>query len=355
MSQPSAEPIEKVVIIGSGPAGWTAAIYAARANLKPLVLRRRIAKTTAGGTPRRPAHVHHRGRELPRLPRRHPRPRADGQHPRAGRTLRHPHRHRRHRRGRPLHSAPSRSPTPRRQDSRPRPRRHHRHRRPGQLPRPAHRRPLQEQRRLRLRRLRRRAARASATSRSSSSAAATRRSKRRTYLTKFASKVYLVHRRDELRASKIMQDRAPRPTPRSTSNWNTRVDEVLGNDEDGVTGVRLKAPSTTANRETSQASGLFLAIGHTPNTEFLDGQLETRRQGLHRPGPSRIRTNTSVDGVFAAGDVADNVLPPGRHRRRHGLHGRPRRRALAGRGRASTRIVAWGGYPADAASNYRPR
>jgi thioredoxin reductase (NADPH) len=123
-----------------------------------------------------------------------------------------------------------------------------------------------------------------------------------TYLTKFNS-VYLVHRRDQLRASKIMQERA-RTNPKITIKWNRALDEVLGNATDGVTGVRLKS---TLDGETEQleASGVFLAIGHTPNTAFLEGQLELDDKGYVR-WTQMWRTTTSVEGVFAAGDVADS-------------------------------------------------
>jgi len=122
-----------------------------------------------------------------------------------------------------------------------------------------------------------------------------------TYLTKFNT-VYLVHRRDQLRASRIMQDRAL-ANPKITPKWNRVLDEVLGNDKDGVTGVRLKS-TAGAPAEELEASGVFLAIGHTPNTDFLEGQLELDANKFivwKKP----YRTWTSVEGVFAAGDVAD--------------------------------------------------
>jgi thioredoxin reductase (NADPH) len=124
-----------------------------------------------------------------------------------------------------------------------------------------------------------------------------------TYLSKFASNVYLVHRRDELRASKIMQQRAL-TNPKIAMKWNRTLLEVLGNDKDGVTGARL---ASTLDKETEElaASGVFLAIGHTPNTTFLQGQLELVEGGYIR-WTTPQRTNTSVEGVFAAGDVADS-------------------------------------------------
>jgi thioredoxin reductase (NADPH) len=124
-----------------------------------------------------------------------------------------------------------------------------------------------------------------------------------TYLTKFASVVHLVHRRDALRASKIMQQRAL-SNAKINMKWNSVVDEVLGTDADGVTGVRLKS-TVGGKTEEVAAGGMFVAIGHTPNTDFLAGQIETDSKGYiiwKRPQ----RTNTSVEGVFAAGDVADS-------------------------------------------------
>lgn len=124
-----------------------------------------------------------------------------------------------------------------------------------------------------------------------------------TYLTKYASKVHLVHRRDKLRASKIMQDRA-QSNPKIQIEWNHTLAEVLGNEQEGVTGVRLASSVDDTSRELS-ASGVFLAIGHTPNTAFLNGQLELTDKGYIK-WTQACRTNTSVEGVFAAGDVADD-------------------------------------------------
>jgi thioredoxin reductase (NADPH) len=125
-----------------------------------------------------------------------------------------------------------------------------------------------------------------------------------TYLTKFASRVHLVHRRDTLRGSKIMADRAL-ANPKIVPVWNTVVEEVLGNDSDGVTGVRVKnLKNGTAGMIESR--GMFVAIGHTPNTKFLGGQVETDKTGylLLKDG---FRSLTSVEGVFAAGDCADSI------------------------------------------------
>ncbi|HEU4383668.1 MAG TPA: thioredoxin-disulfide reductase [Anaeromyxobacteraceae bacterium] len=121
-----------------------------------------------------------------------------------------------------------------------------------------------------------------------------------TFLTKYASKVYLVHRRGELRASKIMQERA-RKNSRIEPLWNAVVDEILG-DGKAVTGVRLKSTKDGSTRELP-LKGVFMGIGHEPNTAIFKGQLEMNEVGYLRiKSPS---TRTSVEGVFAAGDVAD--------------------------------------------------
>jgi thioredoxin reductase (NADPH) len=124
-----------------------------------------------------------------------------------------------------------------------------------------------------------------------------------TYLTAFASKVYLVHRRDELRASKIMQQRAL-DNDKIEVLWSRVVDEVLGSDEDGVTGVRLNSTKGEAALEV-EVVGMFVSIGHTPNTGFLRDKLEMDDKGYIR-WTAAFRTETSVPGVFAAGDVADD-------------------------------------------------
>jgi thioredoxin reductase (NADPH) len=124
-----------------------------------------------------------------------------------------------------------------------------------------------------------------------------------TYLTKFASTVHLIHRRDELRASKIMAQRAF-DNPKIEIHFNNGLAEVLG-DDTGVTGVRLASTVDSGRETTLDAAGVFLAIGHTPNTGFLDGQLELTSKG-YIVWTQHFRTNTSVEGVFAAGDVADD-------------------------------------------------
>lgn len=123
------------------------------------------------------------------------------------------------------------------------------------------------------------------------------------YLSKFAATVYIVHRRDELRASKIMARRAM-DNPKIEILWNRTLAEVLGNDSDGVTGVRLN--STVGEDDlVLDATGVFLSVGHTPNTAFLNGKLATNEKG-YITLTTKGRTYTSVEGVFAAGDVADD-------------------------------------------------
>lgn len=121
------------------------------------------------------------------------------------------------------------------------------------------------------------------------------------YLTKFASQVFMVVRRNELRASKIMQRRALE-NPKITMKWNRVLDEVLGDTK--VTGARLKS-TVDAATETLEVSGVFLAIGHTPNTDFLGGQLKLDEKG-YIAWTTPQRTYTSVEGVFSAGDVSDS-------------------------------------------------
>ena len=125
-----------------------------------------------------------------------------------------------------------------------------------------------------------------------------------TYLSKFASTVHLVHRRDALRASKIMAQRALE-NPKIKVHFNTGLAEVLGDDAQGVTGVRLASTVDPQQESTLDVAGVFLAIGHTPNTAFLDGQIELTPK-KYIVWKKHFRTETSVEGVFAAGDVADD-------------------------------------------------
>ena len=128
------------------------------------------------------------------------------------------------------------------------------------------------------------------------------------YLSNIARKVYLVHRRDTLRAEKIMQDKlfAKIESGKIEAIWHHTVDEVLGNDA-GVTGMRLKSVQDGGTREIG-VHGFFVAIGHTPNTTLFEGQLEMKNGYLTiKTGLDGNATQTSVEGVFAAGDVADQV------------------------------------------------
>jgi len=128
------------------------------------------------------------------------------------------------------------------------------------------------------------------------------------YLSHIAQHVTLVHRRDKLRAEKILQDRLFREveTGKMSVIWNHTVDEVLGN-QHGVTGVRLQSLKGGGHREL-ELTGLFVAIGHSPNTGIFTGQLDMREGYIKiKSGIDGDATATSVPGVFAAGDVADHV------------------------------------------------
>jgi thioredoxin reductase (NADPH) len=128
------------------------------------------------------------------------------------------------------------------------------------------------------------------------------------YLANIASHVTLVHRRDTLRAEKILQSKLFEREREGKARilWNHTVDEVLG-DENGVTGVRI-APVAGGPMQDLQATGVFIAVGHAPNTQLFEGQLEMKGGYLIvKAGLSGNATQTSVPGVFAAGDVADHV------------------------------------------------
>jgi thioredoxin reductase (NADPH) len=124
-----------------------------------------------------------------------------------------------------------------------------------------------------------------------------------TFLTKFASKVSIVHRRDELRASKAMQERAFK-NPKIEFIWDSIVTEVLDPEKGKVTGVRLKNVKTDEEKVLA-CEGMFLGIGHTPNTEPFVDQLDVNDENYINVDPGSTRTN--VEGVFAAGDVSDHV------------------------------------------------
>ncbi len=122
------------------------------------------------------------------------------------------------------------------------------------------------------------------------------------YLTKFASKVHMIHRRDELRASKIMQERVLNHG-KIQMEWNSVVVDVLG--DDFITGVKLKDTNNDEERELP-VGGMFVAIGHTPITQFLEGQVDLDDAGYIKL-PDAGRSFTNIEGVFAAGDVADHT------------------------------------------------
>jgi thioredoxin reductase (NADPH) len=121
------------------------------------------------------------------------------------------------------------------------------------------------------------------------------------YLTKFAEQVVIVHRRDELRASRIMAERA-QSNPKIRFQWNSVVTEVYG--DDVITGLRLEDTVSGGERDI-EVGGLFVAIGHEPNTAFLKGVVDLKENGYVRT-PVGWRTETSVPGIFAAGDVMDD-------------------------------------------------
>jgi thioredoxin reductase (NADPH) len=123
-----------------------------------------------------------------------------------------------------------------------------------------------------------------------------------TFLTRFASKVALVHRRDTLRASKIMQEKAKK-NPKIEFIWNSVVEEILDVSKGRVSGVKLKNINTNETT-TMEIGGIFVAIGHEPNTKFLQGAVELDDKGYVKVGRG---TYTSVEGIFAAGDCVDHV------------------------------------------------
>jgi len=122
-----------------------------------------------------------------------------------------------------------------------------------------------------------------------------------TFLTRFASKVYLIHRRNELRASRIMQQRAQND-PKIEFVWNSQVIDILG--EEKVTGVRIK-DTVTGDERNLELTGLFVAIGHVPRSELLIGQIDLDASGYVKTQSESTKTN--IEGVFACGDLVDHV------------------------------------------------
>ena len=124
-----------------------------------------------------------------------------------------------------------------------------------------------------------------------------------TFLTKFASEVVLIHRRDEFRASKIMIDRAM-ANPKISVEYNSTVDDIIGTKETGVTAVRLKDTISGAKRDVV-CDGIFMAIGHKPNTKLFNGSIDLDNAGYIITNSDTTYTN--LEGVFACGDVQDHV------------------------------------------------
>ncbi|MCP4291436.1 MAG: thioredoxin-disulfide reductase [bacterium] len=124
-----------------------------------------------------------------------------------------------------------------------------------------------------------------------------------TYLTNFASKVTLIHRRDEFRGSKIMQQRAI-DHPKIEIAWNSVIEDYLADDMGNLKGLKLKDTQDGSNRDL-EVTGCFIAIGHVPNTQFLEGALKTDENGYLITNDNV--TATEIDGVFACGDVQDHV------------------------------------------------
>ena len=129
------------------------------------------------------------------------------------------------------------------------------------------------------------------------------------YLSNICSKVHLIHRRDSLRAEKILQDRLMERAREGkvAMHWHCALDEVLG-DDTGVTGIRTRSTLNEADTEQIPLAGVFIAIGHKPNTDLFKGQLDMAGGYLEvHSGTQGQATHTSVEGVFAAGDVADHI------------------------------------------------
>ena len=280
--------VRDVIIIGSGPAGYTAALYAARARLHPLVFE---GSVTSGGALMNTTEVEN----FPGFPDGILGPDLMDSHPQAGRAIRRRAGRRRRHRGRP-----DREPQGR-QD-----------RRRGHLARTVIIATGSGYRELGVPgedRLSGHGVSWCATCdgfffREQDIAVVgggDSAMEEATFLTRFARSVTVIHRRDALRASKIMQDRAF-ANPKIRFAWDSEVAEILG--EDRVTGVRLRNIKT-GEESTLAVTGMFIAIGHDPRSELFTGQLATDAEGyLLVEQPS---TRTAIDGVFAAGDVVDHT------------------------------------------------
>ena len=132
-----------------------------------------------------------------------------------------------------------------------------------------------------------------------------------TYLSKFASRVHIVHRRDTFRASKIMAERVLE-NEKIQVEWNSVVQEVLGTDQDGVTAVTIRSTEDESKTTDLEASGYFAAIGHTPNTDFLDGQLQTNESGPQPDEPTPALTVSLPPAMLPTTIIARRSLQPAR-------------------------------------------
>jgi thioredoxin reductase (NADPH) len=151
------------------------------------------------------------------------------------------------------------------------------------------------------------------------------------YLANIAKHVTVVHRRDTFKSEKILVDHLMEKVKEGkiSLELDHTLDEVLG-DKTGVTGMRIKSTKDGATKDIA-LTGIFIAIGHKPNTAIFEGQIDLEGGYIVTKGGNKGNaTATNIEGVFAAGDVQDHHLPPGRHQRRYRLHGRARRRALPG-------------------------
>jgi thioredoxin reductase (NADPH) len=279
----------KVLIIGSGPAGYTAAIYAARANLKPILV--------TGHEPGGQLMVTTDVENYPGFQGCDPGAMADGADARPGRACRHAV-------GDRLHHECRFQQAPFHRDKRQRRGLHgryfdHRDGREGALARVTERRKIP-----------RRGVSACATcdgfffkgKEVAIVGGGNTAAEEAIFLTNFCSKVTLIHRRDSLKAEKILQDRLFK-NPKINVIWDTVIEEIVG-DAAGMTGLKLKNIKTGKSSDFT-AHGLFIAIGHDPATELFKGKLKMDASGYIIKAPDS--TATDIPGVFAAGDVADHV------------------------------------------------
>ena len=300
--------VHKVVVIGSGPAGWTAAIYAARANLEPTVFVGVAKQTPSIQLPGGQLMLTTDVENYPGFPEGISGPQMMQMFQKQAERFGTKTVAARHRQCRVQPERPAQARHRQRRD-RSRAHSHPRDGRNRELDRPRERAATrtQRRRRQRLRRLRRGHAQCSANQPLAVVGGGDSAMEEATYLTKYASTVYIIHRRDELRASKVMQERFL-SKPNAKVLWNKTVEDVLShNDEHGHEVIRAVQLKDTQTGELSEleVGGLFVAIGHTPATGFVkDSGLEFDDKGyIDLKGRT---TATNIHGVFAAGDVADS-------------------------------------------------